>query len=252
VDGTGGGSPTFITGGALPPGGLRSMNVARSLTGLQVTIPAGPADLVGDLSLPGRPVGLVVFAHGSGSGRRSPRNRFVARALGSASLATLLLDLLTAEEAEEDERTGRYRFDIPRLSDRVVAAVDWSAREPLVRRLPLGLYGASTGGAAALIAAAARSSKVRALVLRGARSDLADAWAGGVTTPTLFLVGGLDLAILGLNRETAGLLKGPSRTIVVPGAGHLFEEAGALEAVAERTTAWFREYLGTDGPPSWQ
>lgn len=213
-----------------------------------VSIPVGPENLRADLSVPTDAIGLVVFAHGSGSGRHSPRNLFVARSLQLRGIGALLLDLLTPREAEEDERTGRWRFDIPRLAERLVASVDWAAGEPTVRRLPLGLYGASTGGAAALIAAAARPSRVRAIVLRGARSDLANTQAGAVTAPTLFLVGGRDPTILELNGETARRLPGPNRTIIVPGATHLFEEPGALESVAESTVAWFLKWLNVEPP----
>jgi putative phosphoribosyl transferase len=215
----------------------------RSTPQWQVWIPSGPARLVGDLSIPEACLGLVIFAHGSGSGRRSPRNRFVGQALERNGIATLLLDLLTPTEAEEDEQTLRFRFNIPLLGDRLVASVDWAGTDARVRRFPLGLYGASTGGAAALIAAAARPTSVKALVLRGARSDLADPYAGRVTAPTLFVVGGHDSEILSMNRETARGLNGPSETTIVPGATHLFEEAGALQAVTECTVAWFRKHL---------
>ena len=209
----------------------------------EVLIPSGPDELVADLSVPAGARGLVVFAHGSGSGRRSPRNRFVARALEQAGVATLLLDLLTPKEAAEDERTRRFRFDIPLLADRLVASVDWTEKEPRVRGMPLGLYGASTGGAAALIAAARRPGRIGALVLRGARSDLADPFTARVSSPTLFIVGGLDREILAVNRTTSLRLRGPHQTTIVPGATHLFEEPGALEAVTERTVGWFRQHL---------
>jgi len=220
------------------------MSAARPIPRRPVSIPFGGENLLGDLALPENPSGLVVFAHGSGSGRHSPRNRFVAAALECGGIATLLLDLLTPREAEEDELTGRLRFDIPRLADRLIATVDWAERDARLGGLPVGLYGASTGGAAALIAAALRPSRVKALVLRGARSDLADAYASRVVAPALFVVGGRDPVILEANRETARRLKGPSRTTVVPGATHLFEEPGALEAVTESAVGWFREGLG--------
>jgi putative phosphoribosyl transferase len=209
----------------------------------EVSVPSGPDKLVGELAIPQGSDGLIVFAHGSGSGRHSPRNQFVSEALIRVGIATLLLDLLTPREALEDERDRRFRFDIPLLADRLVASVDWVGEDSRVLGLPVGLYGASTGGAAALIAAASRPTRVQALVLRGARSDLADAYAARVTAPTLFVVGGRDLEVLALNRETARHLAGPSETTVIPGATHLFEEAGALEAVTESTVAWFRKHV---------
>lgn len=208
-----------------------------------VRVPLGRGSLVADLSAPPHARGIVVFAHGSGSGRTSPRNRYVADALVRGDLATLLLDLLTSEEAEEDERTLRHRFDIPLLAARLVRAVDWLAAEPELQPLKVGLYGASTGGAAALIAASERPTEVRSLVLRGARSDLADAQVPRVQAPVLFLVGSLDAPILQANRRSAALLTAPHRIVSVPGATHLFEEPGALEAVAEETTKWFRATL---------
>lgn len=208
-----------------------------------VRIPIARDELLADLSVPYRAAGLVLFAHGSGSGRRSPRNRFVAEALEHQGVATLLLDLLTEEEAAQDERAGTYRFRIPLLGERLVTAVDWAQSQPVLDSLGVGLYGASTGGAAALIAAAARPKRVQALVLRGARSDLAADAAERVEAPTLLLVGALDPPILDIARETVRRLAGPHSTIIVPGATHLFEEPGALEAVTENTTAWFCRYL---------
>ncbi len=212
-----------------------------------VRVPSEHDVLDADLSLPERSRGLVVFAHGSGSGRRSPRNRFVAESLESAGVGTLLLDLLTRSEAAEDERTQAYRFRIPLLASRLVHTVDWSRKEPATRELPLGLYGASTGGAAALIAAADRAEWVRAVVLRGARSDLADEAAPQVRAPTLFLVGGDDAPSLEANRATARRLAGAFRVTIVPGASHLFEEPGALETVARGAVAWFSKAF--DGTP---
>lgn len=219
------------------PGGPRS-----------VRIPVEEDRLDADLALPEGSRGLVIFAHGSGSGRHSPRNRFVAGALEREGLGTLLLDLLTPREAEEDQRSLTYRFRIPLLAGRLVAAIDWAGQQPSTRELGLGIYGASTGGAAALLAAADRPDRVRALVLRGARSDLGDASAPRVHAPTLFVVGALDAPILEANRVTAGVLGGPSETTVVAGATHLFEEPGALEQVAERTVAWFLVRLADPRP----
>jgi dienelactone hydrolase len=169
----------------------------------EVQIPFDGNRLLADLAVPSGAQGIVIFAHGSGSGRRSPRNRAVAEVLQRQGIATLLLDLLTAEEARQDERDLSYRFQIPFLGDRLVAAVDWVLADPLLRSLRIGLYGASTGGAAALLAAAARPEKVQALVLRGARSDLAAEAFLRVKAPTLLLVGGLDPPILEIARETS-------------------------------------------------
>jgi len=196
--------------------------------------------LAGDLALPaGPPQGLVLFVHGSGSSRLSPRNRAVAGVLNRHGLATLLFDLL-----EEDEALDRRRvFDIPLLATRVGAALDWVDGQPALRRLPLGLFGASTGSAAALQAAAERPGRVAAVVSRGGRPDLAAPVLPAVTAPTLLLVGGDDREVLALNRQAAAALGGAHRLDVVPGATHLFEEPGALEAVAEAAARWFVSHL---------
>jgi putative phosphoribosyl transferase len=210
-----------------------------------VTIPVAGGRLWADVRGPGRPRGLAVFAHGSGSGRKSPRNVLVASALEQAGVGSLLLDLLTETEAEEDAESERYRFDIPMLADRLLAAVEWVRSDASgLGRPSLGLYGASTGGAAAMIVAARRPALVQGLVLRGARSDLADEFARGIEAPTLFIVGDNDPAILEVNRVTAARMHALVRIEIVPGATHLFEEPGALEAVAEHTVGWFREKLG--------
>jgi putative phosphoribosyl transferase len=210
-----------------------------------VTIPVAGGRLWADLRAPERSPALVIFAHGSGSGRKSPRNVFVASALERAGVGSLLLDLLTETEAEEDEESGRYRFDIPMLADRLLTAVDWASSDASgLGRPALGLYGASTGGAAAMIVAARRPALVRGLVLRGARSDLADESARGIEAPTLFIVGDRDPAILDVNRGSAARMHALVRFEIVPGATHLFEEAGALEAVAEHTVNWFQKKLG--------
>ena len=171
-----------------------------------VRIPVGASTILADLSMPPGAVGWVLFAHGSGSGRKSPRNVFVAHALARGGIGSLLVDLLTESEAREDERTTQFRFDIPLLADRLVGALDWARSEPATQS-PVGLYGASTGGAAAMIAAARRPDTVRALVLRGARSDLAQDWAPRVRVPVLFLVGSRDRAILEVNERTARELR---------------------------------------------
>ena len=204
-----------------------------------VTVVAGEAEIRGDLTVPTGATGVVVFAHGSGSGRGSPRNREVARVLEGSGIGTLLIDLLSEEEAVADAETGRFRFDIPRLAERVIAAIDalGGRSEPACRTV--GLYGASTGGAAALVAAAERPGAVRALVLRGARSDLADACVSRVRAPTLFLVGALDPAVRRWNEATHRRMSAERELRVIPGASHLFEEPGALAEVARRTRDWF-------------
>lgn len=202
-----------------------------------VQINTGVVALTGDLRVPEPVTGVVLFAHGSGSSRHSPRNRAVAAALNDAGLATLLLDLLTPGEERADSRTGGFRFDIALLSGRLAGATDWlSARGS---GLPLGLFGASTGAAAALTAAAERPGLVRTVVSRGGRPDLAGDALPRVRAPVLLLVGGRDDVVLQLNREAAERLGGPWRLRVIPRATHLFEEPGALEEVAATAAAWF-------------
>jgi len=204
-----------------------------------VRIRAGAGEIEGDLNVPPGATGLVIFAHGSGSGRLSPRNRFVARVLNQAGLATLLCDLLTVEEDQDQAK----RFDIALLTARVEAAIDWAASDDALRSLPFGLFGASTGAAAALIAAVGRPS-VRAVVSRGGRPDLvpADVLAR-VTAPTLLIVGGDDTDVLMLNRRAQSRMSGIARLMVVPEATHLFEEPGALERVAALAAHWFDAQL---------
>jgi pimeloyl-ACP methyl ester carboxylesterase len=199
--------------------------------------------LGGDLSVPPAAVGVVVFAHGSGSGRFSPRNRAVAETLVEAGLATLLMDLLTSEEEAEDLRTARLRFDIDLLGERVVGTIDWLAREPDLGVLPVGCFGASTGAAAALMAAAERPQRVKAVVSRGGRPDLAGDALPRVTSPTLLIVGGRDTEVIRLNRLAQARLAGESQLVIVPDAGHLFEEPGTLEQVAALARAWFLRHL---------
>jgi pimeloyl-ACP methyl ester carboxylesterase len=208
-----------------------------------IAISVAGGRLLGDLTLPPEPIGLVVFAHGSGSSRLSPRNRAVAQELVDAGLATLLMDLLTGEEEAVDLRTRRLRFDVALLGRRVVATVDALASDPETGDLPVGCFGASTGAAAALIAAADRPERVRAVVSRGGRPDLAGDALRRVTAPTLLIVGERDPVVIGLNREAQALLPGPSRLEVVPGATHLFEEPGALERVAALAREWFLRHL---------
>jgi len=215
-----------------------------------VQIPLDGGALEGDLAVPPGPRGLVVFAHGSGSSRFSPRNRFVAERLQQAGFATLLLDLLTQQEEQEDQRTGRLRFDIPLLTERVLRAVDWVAAHPELRDLRVGLFGASTGAAAALRAAAAAPERVAAVVSRGGRPDLAPEALPRVRAPTLLIVGGADEPVLRLNRQAAALLACRTHLEVIPGAGHLFEEPGALERVAQLAADWFARYLPTESRPA--
>jgi putative phosphoribosyl transferase len=208
-----------------------------------VVVPVGAVELAGDLAVPSDASGVVVFAHGSGSGRFSPRNRAVAKELSRAGLATLLMDLLTAEEETQDLRTGHLRFDIALLADRVIGTIDWLASDPAVGALPVGCFGASTGAAAALVAAAERPRRVAAVVSRGGRPDLARDALPRVTAPTLLIVGGRDPEVIRLNQWAQTKLGGESRLEIVPGATHLFEEPGALKRVAGLATDWFRRHL---------
>ncbi|WP_030543428.1 dienelactone hydrolase family protein [Streptomyces albus] len=204
-----------------------------------VLIDAGEADLRGDLVSPEPTHGVVAFAHGSGSSRHSPRNQEVARVLQDAGLTTLLFDLLTEEEGRLDAVTAELRFDIPLLGRRLVAAVDWLGRHPATAGLPVGLFGASTGAAAALIAAAERPERVRAVVSRGGRPDLAGPALPRVQAPVLLIVGGEDHEVLRMNRDAAERLGGSATVHVVPGATHLFEEPGTLEQAAAAAQGWF-------------
>lgn len=219
-----------------------------------VMVPTEEAVLTGDLVVPGNVPAVILFAHGSGSSRLSVRNRAAAAELHKAGLGTLLLDLLSEREEREDAATARHRFDIPMLSRRLVAALEWLAQEPNTRNLPAGLFGASTGAAAALMAAAERPERVYAVVSRGGRPDLAGDALDRVAAPVLLVVGGADEAVLGLNREAAERLSAPHEIHVVPGATHLFPEPGALEEVAEVAGQWFLEHLekarGRGGRPA--
>jgi dienelactone hydrolase len=203
--------------------------------------------LEGNLAIPPRASGVVMFAHGSGSSRHSPRNRAVARALNDGGLATLLVDLLTPGEESVDEQTGHLRFDIDLLADRLVEAADWLTANEETRSLPIGLFGASTGGGAALVAAAQRPNTVRAVVSRGGRPDLAGPALSRVRVPTLLIVGGRDHVVIDLNREAFARLRCEKKLEIVPGATHLFEEPGALEEVARLARDWFRRYLRPPG-----
>jgi putative phosphoribosyl transferase len=204
---------------------------------------ASTVTLDGDLTLPEGAMRLVVFAHGSGSSRHSTRNRAVAHALQRRGFGTLLLDLLTREEELIDEQTREYRFDVDLLARRVVIATDWAESNPNLHHLPLGYFGASTGAAAALIAAAERPDNVRAIVSRGGRPDLAGDALPRVTAPTLLIVGENDEGVIHLNRDAMHRMRATVQLEIVPGATHLFEEPGALERVSELAADWFDRYL---------
>jgi putative phosphoribosyl transferase len=199
--------------------------------------------LDGNLSIPENARGVVLFAHGSGSSRWSPRNQFVAQVLQKAGLATLLFDLLTAREEELDRLTGHLRFDIDLLGKRVVGAVDWLVGNPVTQALKIGCFGASTGVAAALVAAAERPQNIAAVVSRGGRPDLAGSYLAQVQSPTLLIVGSLDTQVLELNEKALAQLRCEKRLEVVPGATHLFEEPGTLDQVALLASRWFTRYL---------
>ena len=208
-----------------------------------VAVPDGTGnELNADLARPERPIGVVVFAHGSGSSRRSPRNRMVAGRLRGRGLATMLVDLLTEAEERVDLRTREHRFDVELLARRLTAAADWAAADAGLGSLPLAYFGASTGAAAALIAATVQPDGVAAVVSRGGRPDLAGERLPLVRAPTLLIVGGRDDVVVQLNRRAQARLGGPSHLEVVPGATHLFEEPGALETVAELAGDWICRY----------
>ena len=209
------------------------------MTAAHQSVHIPPLQLEADLFSPARPSGIVIFAHGSGSSRFSPRNRSVAQALVKAGFAALLLDLLTEREAENRANV----FDIDLLGDRLADAIDWAATRLDLARLPVGLFGASTGAAAAMRAAAARPDRVAAVVSRGGRADLAADVLDQVTAPVLLIVGGEDEPVLSWNRDAMKRLSGPARLEIVPGATHLFEEPGALQQVVRLAIAWFAQTL---------
>lgn len=208
-----------------------------------VSIRAGSVLLHGNLAIPNGARGIVLFAHGSGSSRLSPRNRFVASELNRGGIATLLFDLLTESEEEIDIQTANLRFDIRLLANRLVEATDWIAGGSQTSDLSIGYFGASTGAAAALAAAAERPGLIKAIVSRGGRPDLAGGRLDEVRCPTLLIVGGLDEEVIELNREALSLLKAEKELLIVPGATHLFEEEGKLEEVALHACRWFLKYL---------
>lgn len=217
-----------------------------SITGINeriVHVPAGPVTLEGNLSMPIDAQGLVLFAHGSGSSRHSPRNRYVAGRLNEAKLATLLVDLLTAEEERVDQVTAELRFDLALLADRLIHATDWLGASGDTSTLRLGYFGASTGAGAALMAAAERLDQAAAVVSRGGRPDLAAAALPSVQAPTLLVVGGADTQVIVLNRSALEGLRCEKELVIVPGATHLFEEPGALDHVADLAIRWFLRHL---------
>lgn len=224
---------------------------ATAETNVEVRIAAGSVVLNGDLLVPREATGVVLFAHGSGSSRFSPRNQYVARVIRESGVGTLLFDLLTREEEAVDMLTRRLRFDISLLARRLVDATNWLAREPETSRLCPGYFGSSTGGGAALVAAAALGEKVGAVVSRGGRPDLAGDALPLVKAPTLLIVGGLDYRVIEMNQEALAKLECEKELQIVPGATHLFEEPGTLAQVAHLAADWFKEYLhnGCGGRP---
>ena len=213
-----------------------------------VLVNAGGVTLEGDLSLPKGSRGIVLFAHGSGSSRHSSRNRYVARLLNNAKLATLLMDLLTPEEELIDLQTAHLRFNIGLLAERLAGATDWLLQYPPTAGLSIGYFGASTGAAAALVAAPERANAVGAVVSRGGRPDLAGEKLEQVRAPTLLIVGGNDFTVIELNRKALAQLRCEKQLVIVPGATHLFEEPGALDEVARLARDWFERYLSVRKP----
>ncbi|SRR5579875_87240 len=209
-----------------------------------VSIKAGRVELAGNIAVPEGAIGIVLFAHGSGSSRQSPRNRFVAEELNKNGIATLLFDLLTLEEEAQDSETGYLRFDIQLLARRLADATDWVIKAPDLAGLGIGYFGASTGGGAALVAASERPDVVKAVVSRGGRPDLAGDSLAKVRCPTLLIVGGNDEPVIELNRNALSILTSEKKLVIVPGATHLFEERGKLEEVARYACDWFLKYLG--------
>jgi putative phosphoribosyl transferase len=208
-----------------------------------VVVAAGGVELEGDLAIPPGARGVVMFAHGSGSSRHSSRNRFVAEVLQHGGLGTLLLDLLTPREEQVDVHTGHIRFDIGLLAERLIGAMQWLDTQDDTRGVPVGLFGASTGGGAALVAAARRPDRVDAVVSRGGRPDLAGEELRHVRAPTLLIVGGRDSVVIELNKQAMRQMVAPVELAIVPGATHLFEEPGTLEEVAQLARDWFFRYL---------
>lgn len=222
------------------------MKASSKKNRFSVEIPSGSRKLNGILTVPPAAVGVVAFAHGSGSGRFSPRNQYVARVLEEAGLATLLLDLLEEDEAEDREKV----FDIELLAERLATAADWLSEQPATSALPLGYFGASTGAGAALVAAARSPAAVAAVVSRGGRPDLAKAYLPAVQAPTLLIVGGNDDVVIDLNERALRLLRCPKDMVIIPGATHLFEEPGTLEEVSRLAQEWFVRHLAAATVPA--
>ncbi len=209
----------------------------------EMKIPIGNVVVEGTLTLIPGAKGVVLFAHGSGSGRFSPRNQYVAKEFNRANIGTLLFDLLTKEEEEEDIVTAEFRFNIALLAKRLIEVTEWLRNDPKTKKLSIGYFGASTGAAAALIAAAKLPNAIAAVVSRGGRPDLAGEYLPGVVAPTLLLVGGLDTEVIELNQEAMDQMTSEKKLVIVAGATHLFEEPGTLEQVAKLSTEWFLRYL---------
>lgn len=210
---------------------------------IDMKIPVGEVVVEGTLTLPPATKGVVLFAHGSGSSRYSTRNQYVAKEFNKATIGTLLFDLLTQEEEETDIVTAEYRFNIPLLAERLIGATEWLRNDPKTKRLAFGYFGASTGAAAALIAAAKLPSEISAVISRGGRPDLAGKYLSNVVAPTLLLVGGLDTEVIELNRQAMNQMKVEKKIVIIPGATHLFEEQGTLEEVAKVSIDWFLKHL---------
>jgi dienelactone hydrolase len=230
---------------------MRAQNEDQGTRGLtySVSIPIQRASLEGDVNIPARARGIVLFAHGSGSSRHSPRNQFVAQVIRGSGNATLLFDLLTPTEEIEDNVTAALRFDIGLLARRLVAATRWIKDRPETRKMSIGFFGSSTGGAAALVAAAELGKDIDAVVSRGGRPDLAAGALARVQSPTLLIVGEYDDAVIRLNEEALAQLPGEKQLAIVPRATHLFEEEGALERVADLAAGWFRRHLRPRAEP---
>ena len=222
---------------------IKDANGSMDIKSQLIYIPTGRDEIQGELRIPEKSTSIVVFAHGSGSSRHSPRNTYVASVLNEAEMATLLVDLLTPSEEAVDVRTGHLRFDIGLLADRLLTVTDWLRTQSSTAKLHLGYFGASTGAAAALVAAAKRPDVVEATVSRGGRPDLAGTWLSKVHAPTLFIVGANDPLVIELNYEAAAEMKTEHRVEIIPNAGHLFEEPGALEEVANLAREWFEDHL---------
>lgn len=215
-----------------------------------IWVASGSINLEGNLSIPESARGIVLFAHGSGSSRHSPRNRYVANVLNQAGFATLLFDLLTSDEEQTDERTGELRFNITFLAERLINATQWVAQNPNLQNLRIGYFGASTGAGAALVAAAQFPQAISAVVSRGGRPDLAGSFLPSVQAPTLLIVGGNDTPVIDMNRRALEQMRVDKKLEIVPGATHLFEEAGKLEEVAKLARDWFERYLAQTKEPS--